>query len=829
MLFKGRSSKLEDLIKKIHRFQRGEGGSSGWSGISTEGSGSGSGSPGGSIADPDLQDRPPPYHCSFCDKSFARLSYLKKHEQSHGEEMPFKCSFCQRLFKHKRSRDRHIKLHTGDKKYRCHQCDAAFSRRFVLHVGPSDHLKIHVKTHDTGKPFQCTHCNRGYNTAAALTSHMQNHKQANRSLPNSSSPGMESTRETSSPITEQNQDSTEGIEEKAQEEAPTSNGLNGLSGFPCALCPTGFPSIRDVQKHLVMEHNFLDVFPWSLMSTPTAAEVGRTWLCNQCNEGFRDFESFRTHLGGHLESTRHKSLCFECHQEFPDQDSLDSHMVSHYLASTTEYGCQSCQKLFLRPDDLQKHLMDIHALHLYKCSLCQGVFDSKVAIQVHFAVEHSDECKLLKCVVCGAGYKTEAEFHVHVRANHLKKLQPLKCLLCNASFVSPDELHAHVRVSHRREFRCQLCPQAFHVEFLLDRHIETCHQVQNMSAFKCEHCDLDFQSESALSQHRRELHGNRMRTSQSVSLFCAYCNENCKTRSELETHMKGHNHQTGNGKHKCNICDEVYPTAQTLAQHRLVHCQVTTGSTCVTCKVTLGTEQDFLAHQGQHHGMGFPTPCIICRQSLASKAELELHARFHLRQLSRETRPEHVCGLCGGVAFETEQRLQLHLIEHAFEGCAAFTCPMCGSMFTTSAGLHAHLPSHDGGSKPYPCRACPQAFHVGAELENHVALRHEAVKAKVKEQTHLCPVCARTFAKSRHAREHLHTHFSEKGRFRCPDCDRSGEDLLPHTEHMRYQCPRCSSFCKGLDELKLHLRVVHSLDVIPVFNDPKSKDDGETV
>lgn len=45
---------------------------------------------------------------------------------------------------------------------------------FIIYF--SDHLKIHMKTHDNQKPFQCTICNRGYNTAAALTSHMQNHK-----------------------------------------------------------------------------------------------------------------------------------------------------------------------------------------------------------------------------------------------------------------------------------------------------------------------------------------------------------------------------------------------------------------------------------------------------------------------------------------------------------------------------------------------------------------------------------------------------------------------------------------------------------------------------
>jgi len=44
-----------------------------------------------------------------------------------------------------------------------------------------------MKTHDHQKPYQCVICNRGYNTAAALTSHMQNHKK--ESLQSTPSPG----------------------------------------------------------------------------------------------------------------------------------------------------------------------------------------------------------------------------------------------------------------------------------------------------------------------------------------------------------------------------------------------------------------------------------------------------------------------------------------------------------------------------------------------------------------------------------------------------------------------------------------------------------------
>ena len=64
----------------------------------------------------------------------------------------------------------------------------------------SDHLKIHVKTHDTRKPFQCHVCQRGYSTAAALTSHMLNHRRRDSAMDRSSRCGSLCSDSTSSPI-----------------------------------------------------------------------------------------------------------------------------------------------------------------------------------------------------------------------------------------------------------------------------------------------------------------------------------------------------------------------------------------------------------------------------------------------------------------------------------------------------------------------------------------------------------------------------------------------------------------------------------------------------
>ncbi|GAB6028794.1 hypothetical protein CHUAL_004607 [Chamberlinius hualienensis] len=1032
-----------------------------------------------------------PYACQFCDKAFPRLSYLKRHEQSHGDQMPFKCGFCHRLFKHKRSRDRHIKLHTGDKKYRCPHCEAAFSR--------SDHLKIHMKTHDNAKPFQCTICNRGYNTAAALTSHMQNHKKnmlnnsfafscmlcaaafanlkqlqehtASAHVCNAITPPLKQEPTSAIPLplaSDEQKDDTIKTEiyperlssvenhyshykiqdvfdeestnarlmcthcskdnfqnaeslqhhlkshhgifnngdlahssnhvghrsssssssasncSRSPQYSPAANSSSSKRHFKsfssrnrqqqplalsdsvslnCDYCTMKFSSTQTLQKHTLTVHSFSEIVASSNASETcqdfvccqhctmafssatllsehvqcvhshvsandakrningkhgtgkvtnnmnnnnngnvtiktekvnghslNSLQQATTFLCSQCNAAFPDFEAFRAHLKTHLdEAVVQKFICSECQVEFSSEEQLDGHVVGHFLSTTTEYGCQSCLKLFSKPDELQKHLMDIHAHHLYRCALCKDVFDSKVSIQVHFAVKHSNECKLFKCSACSSVFRSEMEFQLHVKVTHLRKVQPFRCLFCHFSYNSELELQCHL-TTHKKQFACALCDEAFHVEFLLDRHMQSKHaststtssssspvststgavtstssttaqindasvtvkvkskvtpapvtptatcnsttsvivctssatsptttsQVPNKKDLRCDICDLDFGSDATLNAHRRQAHNIRVTGSgksgqqQILSLYCAYCNEACKSRTDLENHMKVHTASCG--KHKCNICDEVCPTATTLAEHKLTHCKVVTGSMCVTCKVNLKSEDQYYSHLQQHNSQGLPLPCVVCRQTLMSEIEVQMHVKFHLKNAE----PLYSCCVC---------RKQLEMINLIGQTGGLYVCKECFHRNSPQLRITGHLTQTDvenvidnqlESNEQLRCMECAVKFETLSDLEKH--------KRSVHKKTYQCIKCQMSFENESEIQLHVTSHMLHEGTdHECRLCSRVFDSpaklqchLIEHTFEgcSSFSCYMCSAIFTNASLLQQHM-LEHGFDSRP--------------
>uniref|UniRef100_A0A182M7R1 C2H2-type domain-containing protein n=1 Tax=Anopheles culicifacies TaxID=139723 RepID=A0A182M7R1_9DIPT len=213
------------------------------------------------------------------------------------------------------------------------------------------------------------------------------------------------------------------------------------------------------------------------------------------------------------------------------------------------------------------------------------------------------------------------------------------------------------------------------------------------SCYSCGICERsDFSTESEVQTHRKIVHNLKT----GVSLRCAYCNGDFRSRNELENHMKVA-HNTGGGKHKCLICDEIFPSPAVLAEHKLSHCKVGASGRCSHCSLPLPDAHTFKQHLQAHQQSGgsvalsgtsanpsagggtqstggtsngqnggnassstggnggnapgstnaeqdrFPQQCICCRQTLNSEFEISLHAKFHTK--SPDTN-ERTCALC---------------------------------------------------------------------------------------------------------------------------------------------------------------------------------------
>lgn len=200
--------------------------------------------------------------------------------------------------------------------------------------------------------------------------------------------------------------------------------------------------------------------------------------CSHCGLMMPNIEGFRDHLRNHMVRGELKSfVCLQCGLTFTNQNEYELHVSSHFLISSTEYTCSfGCNKHFTSAEHMQKHLFDEHAQNIWKCTICYESFETKVAIQIHFAMAHSSKEDTFRCSACmEAAFDTENEFKNHVRTRHalmfsLPNLQ--QCSLCRMVCSSELEMHFHLS-THARQYRCTLCPEAFHIEYLLERHMQT--------------------------------------------------------------------------------------------------------------------------------------------------------------------------------------------------------------------------------------------------------------------------------------------------------------------------------------------------------------------
>lgn len=315
-------------------------------------------------------------------------------------------------------------------------------------------------------------------------------------------------------------------------------------------------------------------------------------------------------------------------------------------------------------------------------------------------------------------------------------------------------------------------------------------------------CDIcgtsEFKTENELMGHKK-LHHVKTKVGQ-VSLQCAYCNEHCKSRSDLENHMKNHQINSGKGKHKCNICDEIYSSGITLAEHKLTHCKIVSGNACTQCKTVLIDEQSFYSHQLQHSAVlnknssqiSLPANCIVCCQTLQTDVEIKLHASFHLQHLMQK---EFLCSICnrvcetrtgmpGSLYEKSPENLQVSLCRECISKCSSsstssspmqynfkseeekmYSCHMCSVTFENENDIKSHVVSHINDGANNECRLCNTVFPTPLQLQLHV-IEHSFFGTGQFS----CYICSSVFTTASGLLTHMLEHGSNSKPYECTNC-----------------------------------------------------------
>ncbi|CAH0562421.1 unnamed protein product [Brassicogethes aeneus] len=742
------------------------------------------------------------YKCLQCESAFSRSDHLKIHLKTHDSRKPYKCGSCNRGYNTAAALSSHQQVHlklepkcsddpdtNSPTSFRCHLCPNAFYRPESLqnhlmnsHIdSPTDSpaSQSQMAESEEGIKIMCMYCTKDFPTLDLMCQHVNTiHKNLQNGIASSISPKSDQNLEHNSQYC--NSDFTH-------------NSYNSFQLQPTDLSKRQKNIDGDEEIKLSSKKKKRKIDVGGVGSIPqnnSYGSVDKPCICSCCYAQLPNFKSFLHHMETHMISANNALLgfCPICGDPNVNTSNFSSHIFGHAVIQVSGLCCYTCKKTFEHMEKLQKHLIDVHVVNVYKCSICNEIFDTKLSMQLHLTSKHSEECKYYKCNLCSNQVfndKLSAELHIS-----MKHQQFAACISNKSLIQSQYQLDLNSRVDYGIQLQCAFCEKSFNDKYSQYVHILNEHsdvpkkeekylveksksaEKSELKMFSCDICHIsDLPSEVDLINHKKNHTSSQQSKSKSslVSLQCAYCNEYCKSRSDLENHMKTHQVSCGKGKHKCNICDEIFTSSITLADHKLNHCKIVEGNTCVQCKSILCDEQSFYHHQLQHSNkiikqnsqISLPANCIVCCQTLQTDIEIKLHAKFHLKHLFQN---EFICGVCnkifdihGNINIVNKKNCDNNITVSICKECSNLNnneiktkfipaqplvigdlkckmeplhqlndeqnqeCFLCKQDFVSPYKLQTHLIEHNFfGMNQYSCYVCSSVFTAAAGLQNHI-------------------------------------------------------------------------------------------------------------
>uniref|UniRef100_A0A1B6L7M2 Protein krueppel n=1 Tax=Graphocephala atropunctata TaxID=36148 RepID=A0A1B6L7M2_9HEMI len=226
-------------------------------------------------------------HCSACNKAFATVADLQRHQLIHRQEPPYPCDYCDQEFEEKTLLKAHWRIHAKNKPHMCLTCGEAYLER-------TDLVK-HFAVHDVIKPYHCPGCGKAFAYKSDLRKHAIIHTGA---------------RPFKCPVCSKTFTRSTNLNKHARVHS-------GRRPYPCDHCDKMFSSRGDLVRHAVIHTG------------------EKPYACLICSLAFNRKDKLSRHERVHM--TDRPFVCPECPTSFHRKEELTKHSRFHHFKPDPEY------------------------------------------------------------------------------------------------------------------------------------------------------------------------------------------------------------------------------------------------------------------------------------------------------------------------------------------------------------------------------------------------------------------------------------------------------------------------------------------------------------
>uniref|UniRef100_A0A182RMN6 C2H2-type domain-containing protein n=1 Tax=Anopheles funestus TaxID=62324 RepID=A0A182RMN6_ANOFN len=286
----------------------------------------------------------------------------------------------------------------------------------------------------------------------------------------------------------------------------------------------------------------------------------------------------------------------------------------------------------------------------FKCSQCDGKFDSWKPCLMHLWKEHQIDLGMLRCPVCEKRFVYTVHVFKHLLTHRLNQKSDVPCRVCGKKFVNTSQRSVHEALHQKKDMhededelevkekprwyaerRCNICKHMFSNSKILSKHIKTVHL--KIKPFVCNVCGYKCARKATLNIHIRQHSGLK-------PLTCKNCTFRTADPSALSYHERRHRNEKA---YQCKTCGIRLVQPSTLRSHiQTQHPQEYQQMKCTLCDYASINAQNLKRHQANHKAGLIKTNDEDSQMEGDIKREYNHRAQHGMGATDNGRQPQHV-------------------------------------------------------------------------------------------------------------------------------------------------------------------------------------------